>query len=222
MCGRIAYFHSWRDVYRFLRLELLDDPELWQRRYNVAPSQEIVTAIDVGDDVRVGSMRWGVQPDWAKRLIINAQSEKYLAPERHWWSTFRRCIVFASGFYEWRRSKDEKQPMYIQLSGGKLMPFAGLYTVEKADDGTRSGRAVVLTTNANELMKPIHHRMPAILLPEHVAEWINPETDRSLLSAALEPYPADEMETWPVSSRVNSVANDDPDLIKPIDTHEHG
>ena len=100
------------------------------------------------------------------------------------------------------------------------MPFAGLYRVEKANGEKPPGKAVVVTTNANELMKPIHHRMPAILLPEHIAEWIDPDTDRTYLSAALEPYPAIDMEAWPVSSRVNSVANDDTELIERMDEPE--
>ena len=106
--------------------------------------------------------------------------------------------------------------MYIRVTDGEPFLFAGLYQMEKDASGMPPGRSVIVTTQPNDVVKPIHNRMPAILLPEHVATWLDPATDREDLRSVPEPYPADRMETWQVSRKVNSVANTDSELMTPV------
>jgi putative SOS response-associated peptidase YedK len=216
MCGRFASEMTWEQLYVVLGGTIHGDASHLTARFNIAPTQTIPAIIRVNDDFRLGPMHWGVKPDWADSNIINAQGEKYLKPGRSWWASFRRCAIPATGFYEWRRSDNSKEPMYIRVTDGEPFLFAGLYQMEKDASGMPPGRSVIVTTQPNDVVKPIHNRMPAILLPEHVATWLDPATDREDLRSVLEPYPADRMETWQVSRKVNSVANTDSELMTPV------
>lgn len=214
MCGRFTSMMTWEELYYVLGGEIEGDRSLLSERFNIAPTQSIAAVIDVGGAYRLGPMHWGVHPEWASRPIINAQAEKYLHTDSSWWSSFRRCAIPGSGFYEWKRSERTSQPMYIRIANGEPFLFAGLYRIESSDSDIPKGKAVIITTAPNELVETIHNRMPAILRPEHVRAWLSPDTPKDELASMLEPYPSVQMELWPVSSAVNSAAAEGEVLIE--------
>jgi putative SOS response-associated peptidase YedK len=171
-------------------------------------------------------LTWGLVPFFSKEAVlgrlINARSEE-AATKPSFRAAFqrRRCLVPASGFYEWRALEGSKvrQPYYFRPRGGDPFFFAGLWEYWKPKDG--QGEALttftVLTTRPNELAARIHNRMPVIVPPERFGVWLdNSVCDRGELNKVLEPYPAERIEAYPVSTRVNSPKNDGPELTEPI------
>jgi putative SOS response-associated peptidase YedK len=164
-------------------------------------------------------------PPWAPEPVeghINAKGETaHLLPTFRSAFEKRRCLVVADGFYEWQKSGNIKTPMYIRLKSGKPFGFAGLYEVWKPKPNSmfqhELATCTIITTEPNELMTHIHHRMP-VILPEKAEEpWLNPkETDKSFLHSLLQPYPPDEMEAYEVSRLVNSPKNNTPECIAPL------
>jgi putative SOS response-associated peptidase YedK len=129
----------------------------------------------------------------------------------------RRCLIPADGFYEWQKQQGGKQPFFIHLADGKPFALAGLWERWRSPEGSWLETCTILTTEANELMRPLHDRMPVILPPEHYDRWLDPELhDAGPLQELLVPYPAEAMEAFPVSKAVNKVGNDEPDLVKPL------
>ena len=188
--------------------------------YNIAPTQQV--AVIVSDGVRqLLAMRWGLVPSWAKDLsignkMINARAET-ITEKASYRGAFkkRRCLVVADGFYEWQKLGDGKRPMYIRLKSGKPFGFAGLYEMWNSPEGENITTCTIVTTEANELMQPIHDRMPVIIPKEREDYWLDPATaDRDSLLRLLKPYSADKMEAYPVSKLVNSPQNNSPELIK--------
>jgi putative SOS response-associated peptidase YedK len=219
MCGRYA-LHSNPGVVA-LQFGLAHPPAL-DARYNIAPGTPILAIRADTSHVRSGSlMHWGLIPSWAKdptigHRLINARAET-LAEKPSFRSAFRRrrCIIPANGFYEWMATSGRKQPYYIRPSKDELFGFAGLYEHWKGPDGPVES-CTIITTDANELMRPIHDRMPVILPVEAYAHWLDPENpDPGALTAMLRPAPAERMAAFPVSYRVNSVKNDGAELIQP-------
>ena len=187
--------------------------------YNVAPTQNVLTV--VGDAPRrAGFMRWGLIPFWAKNpsigsRMINARAET-VAGKPSFRDAFkrRRCLVLADGFYEWRRTPSGKRPMRVALRSGEPFAFAGIWSVWKDAEGNRRPTCAIITTAANELLKPIHHRMPVILPRDMEGLWLDRSIeDPNRLQSVLTPYPDDAMEAYEVSTLVNSVANDGPELV---------
>ena len=213
MCGRFTQMMTWKDLCELLRAEPDGDPSVMALRYNIAPTQTIAAVTPSSGSFRVDGATWGVHPEWAKSTLINAQAEKYLAGGRSFWAKFQRCAVAASGFYEWKRVAGGKQPTYLQLRDGKPFLFEGLAARQSAG---KAGEVVVVTTRPNDLVGQVHNRMPAILQPEHIALWLDLDTRPDALRETLQPYPAERMELWPVSGRVNSPAHDDPGLVEPV------
>jgi putative SOS response-associated peptidase YedK len=167
-------------------------------------------------------MRWGLIPEWAKseRLeypTFNARAETIDAKRtfRDAWKAGRRCLVVTDGFYEWR--KGDKQPFAIARANKKLTIMAGLWEIWRspADETIRS--CTIITTTANDLLAPLHPRMPVILAEADWPVWLGetPATDAEL-KALLKPYPAQDMTLWPVDRRVGNVKNDDPSLVEPL------
>jgi putative SOS response-associated peptidase YedK len=216
MCGRFTSMMTWPELHYVLGGELTGDAALLKKRFNIAPTQAINAVIEVDGAYRLGAMYWGVQPEWASRPIINATAEKYLSSGKNWWASFRRCVIPASGFYEWKRGEGRAQPMYIRLLEGEPFVFAGLYRVEPEESGAPKGKVVIVTTAPNALVAPVHNRMPAILRAEYVRAWLDSKTPREALADALEPFPAEQMEQWPVSTAVNSVAAEGEALIEVV------
>lgn len=213
MCGRLTQMMTWEELYGLLSGKITNriEPE---KVYNVAPTMVVLIALPDQDGYLLSTMKWGIQPDWAGSPLINAQAEKVTAPGRTYWSRFRRCLIPASGFYEWKKvDVGPKQPMYVRSADGRPFMFAGLWsTTEEGEE-----RCVIVTAKPNDLMASIHHRMPAILLPEHYEQWLDPDTAHPAMRDVLAPYPADRMVAYPVSRRVNDVKNQSADLVKPID-----
>jgi putative SOS response-associated peptidase YedK len=188
--------------------------------YNVAPTQKV--AVIIVDEVKqLLPVQWGLVPSWAKdpsvgSKMINARAET-VAEKASYKNAFkkRRCLVVADGFYEWQKFGEVKRPVYIKLKSGRPFGFAGLYAIWNSPEGEKLTTCTIITTEANELMKPIHERMPVIIPREHRDEWLSPMTeDHTHLLGMLKPYPAGQMEAYPVSRLVNSPKNNSPELIK--------
>lgn len=196
--------------------------------YNVTPRAQIyVVRRRKTGETQLSTARWGLVPSWAKDpkvgdRQINARAES-VATKPAYRRAFerRRCLIPADGFYEWQRAqgKRRKQPVFIRARDGEPLALAGLWEVwreNEADDWLRS--CAIITTDANELLAPIHDRMP-VILPESAWEgWLDPDNhDRDALARLLVPAPDDALELWPVSERVNSPGNNGPELLEPVD-----
>lgn len=190
--------------------------------YNIAPGQTMPVITNSGEGNQLELMRWGLIPVWAKDMsigykMINARAET-LADKPTWKRPFKsqRCLVPASGFYEWQKSGKEKTPYYIHLKDQELFAFAGLYD-SWTDHST--GEVIhsysIITTNPNPLMRPIHDRMPAILDKSKENDWLNPDAneDVGFLEDLLTQYKASDMEAYTVSSDVNSAKHNTAELI---------
>lgn len=191
--------------------------------YNVAPSQEILIINDKGKRELV-KCRWGFLPPWVKDLsegsrMINARAET-LDEKSSFKAAFKkqRCLIIADGFYEWKKEKRKKVPYYIRLKSAKPFGFAGLYNQWTSPDGEKICSCTIITTEANDLVATIHDRMPAIVPRDKVDMWLDPGfQDSEMLRGILRPYPSEEIEMYPVSSKINSVKMDSATNIMPID-----
>jgi putative SOS response-associated peptidase YedK len=195
-------------------------------RYNIAPTQPVAAVrydIDTGER-KLDLLKWGLIPFWAKdagigNRMINARSET-VAEKPAFRAAFRerRCLVPADGFYEWQKLGTRKQPHHIHLPGGGGFGIAGLWESWESGEGDTVESCTLLTTEANETLKPIHHRMPVILDPSDYDVWLDPKlTDRDTLEHLLRAMPEDALVASPVSTLVNSPGNQGPELIAPID-----
>ncbi len=218
MCGRFTITIDLEDLREYLVdhysiTELKSEFQL--PRYNIAPTQNVITVINDGNKNRVGLLQWGLVPHFAKNekigvSMINAKSET-LIEKPSFKSSFqtKRCVILADSFYEWKREENEKKPMRIGLNDQKIFPMAGLWSTFTRLDGTKLHTTTIITTNANELMSEIHDRMPVILDDVSVKEWLNPRNqDLSQLSKLLKPYASKKMYSYEVSSLVNNARND--------------
>lgn len=191
-------------------------------RYNIAPTQEAAVVRRSGDARSLSLLRWGLVPFWAKdpgigNRMINARSET-VGEKPSFRTSFRRkrCLVAASGFYEWQRTEGRKQPWHFRMRGGGPFAMAGLWDSWDKGEGLLE-TFTILTTEPNELVARAHQRMPVVLRPADHRLWLDPSVeDTERLGELLVPYPADEMEGFPVSTLVNSPANDSPSCIEPL------
>ncbi len=222
MCGRFALLtHAEALIEKFGVEEVINRPE---PRYNIAPSQN-VTVVVQRKARQLTEMRWGLIPFWAKDVsignrMINARAET-VAEKPSFRNAFRkrRCLILADGFYEWQKVGKIKIPTHIRLKSREPFAFAGLYEYWKTKSGKMLESCTIVTTTPNDLMNPIHHRMPAILNPENEAAWLNPENeDVSQLLSMLQPYDPNQMEAFEVSDFVNSPKNQGPLCTKPVET----
>jgi len=223
MCGRFTLTEP--DVGVLLEtFSLTHPPEPLPPRYNIAPTQAVATVVNENDGSRVlRLMRWGLIPSWAKdpsigSRMINARSET-LAEKPSFRNALkrRRCLIVADGFYEWQKQPSGgKVPMFITLKDRQPFGFAGLYeTWTEPESGESLVSCTIVTGPANEFMESIHERMPIILPADAYDLWLDPqEMNTARLLEVLKPYPADQMRAYPVSTRVNTPANDDPSLIE--------
>lgn len=217
MCGRYALHCNLPEL--MARLGAGGFPPL-PPRYNIAPTQDAPIVLqDAARQTRGMSARWGLVPHWSKGpesryAMINARAET-LATRPAYRQAFgkRRCLVPASGFYEWRRTAAGKQPHYITRSDGDPLILAGLWETWSAPDASPLTSFTIITTTANATMAPIHERMPVILGPEAWTEWLAAETPPGHLLAPCAP---ELITARPVSRRVNSPAHDAPDCIAPL------
>jgi putative SOS response-associated peptidase YedK len=221
MCGRYTLASPDDTIAEVF--DLTTDPTLVPR-YNIAPTQDVaVLRTPPAHDVReIEMLRWGLIPSWAKdpaigNRMINARSET-VDQKPSFKAAFRRrrCLVVADGFYEWQRLTHGKQPHYIRLTDGEPFAFAGLWERWEGADGIVIETCTILTTAANELMAPLHDRMPVILERSHHDLWLDPEMGEArALKPLLEPYPSEKMTAHAVSKLVNNPGNDDPKCVQP-------
>lgn len=224
MCGRFSIVVTIEELMERFLLDQDADGILYTPSYNVAPGRPIPAIIAHEGKNRMGTLRWGLIPSWAKDEkigynTINAKAETLL--EKASFKTAferRRCIIPADGFYEWKALPGGgKQPMRIVLKRLPVFAMAGLYDTWTAPDGRRISSCTVITTTPNELMADIHNRMPVILRPGDESLWLDrTRYDGELLQSLLAPYEASEMEAYPVSPAVGNVRNDGPELIRRI------
>jgi putative SOS response-associated peptidase YedK len=192
-------------------------------RFNIAPTQPIL-ALPNDATSKADFFVWGLIPSWAKdpaigTRLINARAET-LAEKPSFRSAYkyRRCLIFADGFFEWQAlpGSKSKLPHLIRLKSGKPFAFAGLWEHWQSPDGSEVKSATIITTTPNQLMASIHNRMPVILSNHTYAQWIDPTPHFPVdLNSLLVPYPAEEMQAYPVSTLVNSPANDQPEVVLP-------
>ena len=227
MCGRFTQRFSWQQVHDYMNL--LGEPVELAPRYNVAPGQDVAAVRTSDNGRRLSMLRWGLLPAWAKDpnmgyRMTNARSET-VAGKPAFRSAYRsrRCLIPADGFYEWVRQGTVRQPWLVDLKDGELMVFAGLWerwrvpentplprSLQNAAPGDAIETCTVLTTQANEAMKPIHHRMPVILPEDAFAPWLAGE------DIALDPFPSEAITVRPVSRWVNNAAHEGPRCVEAV------
>lgn len=201
--------------------------EFLSPRYNIAPTQRMPVVVrNAEGQNQLVKMRWGLVPSWSKDAkaaarMINARSET-LAEKPSFREAYkkRRCLVVADGFYEWKANAEgPKTPLYIKLRNSGLFGLAGLWEGWKEPEtGEIWTTCTIITTTPNDLLKPIHDRMPVILPRQQYGTWLNPEVSNPFeLGSLLTAYPADEMTYYPVSTRVNNARYEAPDLIDPVE-----
>ena len=215
MCGRFT-LHS-RDRIKLKGFASLDLP--FEARYNIAPSQSVLTIGDFGAGLEGRLLTWGLIPSWSThgKGFINARAET-LEEKPSFSESFRlrRCLIPADGFFEWKRTGREKRPFYFQVNDEMPFAFAGIWDTW-SNRGDVITSCAIITTAPNELVAELHDRMPAMLLDDFHDAWLDPTTDCAVLARMLKPFPSFRMKKHPVSSTVNSPDNDTPDLIARVD-----
>jgi len=225
VCARYTLASPHEDVLARFEVdeEAAGEPELTRPRYNAAPTQTLPVLISRRGQRALGPMRWGLVPRWAKDArgatrAINARMETLAEkPSFRDALRLRRCVVPADGFYEWRAgARGQRLPLRFQVEGGALFGFAGLWDVWRTPSGDKLATFTIVTVPPNQLVAPIHDRMPAILERAAEAAWLDPEqTDAQAALALLHPFAADHMSATPVSTHVNDVRHDDPACLAP-------
>ena len=216
MCGRFAFYSPSEAV---ARLFGASGASQLKPRYNIAPTQYVAAIRNAGDDGRdLVELRWGLVPFWAKdpsigNRMINARAET-VAEKPSFRNAYRkrRCLVLADGFYEWHREGEVKVPYFISLASGEPFAFAGLWESWQSRESDESLQTTtIVTTEADEYLSRLHHRMPVVLEPDRADRWL--AGDMALLEEAAARPP--RFQAWPVDRRVNNARNESPDLIEP-------
>ena len=223
MCGRYRLSRRKQLVEEYFDTTGEDD---WSPRYNIAPTQPVpVIRQNPKEPVReLSLMKWGLVPHWSKDSsgaggMINARSETAATkPAFRDPLKFRRCLIPADGFYEWSRTGKTKQPYCFEVDEGELFAFAGLWDGWKDASGSWIKTCSILTTTPNPVTALVHDRMPVILDPDSYDLWLDPgTTDVAAAFDLLKPYDARLMRRYPVSTRINHVANDDEECVRPVE-----
>ena len=221
MCGRFTLTVNPADLQ-----ETFQDftfPQQFAPRFNIAPTQPIL-AIPNDDQHTADFFIWGLIPMWAKdpsigNRMINARGETLEEkPAFRGSLKYKRCLILADGFYEWKSSagKKVKTPFFIHMKDRKPFAFAGLWDSWNSPDGSQIKSCTIITTQPNELTSIIHDRMPVILHPRDYAKWLDPSPQTpEQLKPLIKPFPAELMNAYPVSTLVNTPANDTPELVVP-------
>lgn len=217
MCGRFSLKSTMRaieDEFSIDKSDIVIEP-----RYNIAPTQNVAVIFNDGQN-NLTFFKWGLIPSWAKdpaigNRMINACAETI--SEKPSFKTAlkkRRCLILSDGFYEWEKTGEDKIPTYIFLNNHKPFAFAGLWDNWKSPEGKIIYTCTIITTTPNELIAPIHNRMPVILQKQFIDFWLDSSYQKETeLINILKPYPHDEMAAHEVSKLVNSPKNDNPDCI---------
>lgn len=228
MCGRFTLTHDVEQVQERFDVKIIS-ADAFHPTYNAAPTQRLPVITNQQSDT-LQLFRWGLIPHWAKddtigNKMINARAETLTEkPSFKKLISQKRCLVISDGFYEWKvldksAARKGKQPYHIGLRSGDLFAFAGLW--ENWVDHT-TGELInsfsIITTDANELVKDVHDRMPVILSPSDEAHWLHDGLPESDYQALLKPYPAEEMDKYPVAELVNSPRNNAPELLQRLNS----
>lgn len=221
MCGRAKLPDDVSEIKLDLKIDF-DEIGDYRPRWNAAPMSKLPVVVSSHGRRTLTLMRWGLIPSWAKdhkigHSAFNARAEgvENRPAFRSAWRTKRRCLVVADAYYEWRAA--DRQPFAVSLSNRGPMTMAGLWDQWLAPDGATVKSFAIITTQANELLEPLHARMPVVLAPGFWPAWLGETAANDAeLKAMLRPYPGGAMTFWPVDRRVGNVKNDDPDLFAPI------
>ena len=218
MCGRFAMKESQEKVMSDFQIQ--HSKVLLEPRYNISPSQNIPVIVQQDGIRRLETRQWGLIPFWSKtsKPMINARSET-ASEKPAFRQAFkkRRCLIPASGFFEWAKEDGEKQPYFIFLKDKSSMAFAGLWEEWSAPDGKIVKTCAILTVESNSFLKFIHHRMPVILKPANGMNWLDLDRTESSLKNLLIPIDSKYMEAWKVTKQVNIPSFDKPDCIERLD-----
>ena len=225
MCGRFVQYSPLQTIQQMLDVGTVSFEVI--QNYNVAPTQKIITVIKHNNENKLEKLHWGLVPFWAKDIsigsrMINARAET-VSQKPSFRNAFRkrRCLIPADGFYEWKGEKGNKQPYYVSIPSGEPFSFAGLcetWTDKETGEESVYKSCTIITTAASESIREIHHRMPAILDPEFHEKWLNTDIqDPKELQVIINDGIIHDMKYYPVSKLVNSVKNNDPNCIKPVD-----
>ena len=220
MCGRYTLTSNLDELQASFKFEARDLE--YRPRFNIAPTQQ--SLVVTNDGSRTGEyMRWGLLPFWAKDAkagarMINAVGETASAkPAFRAAFRKRRCLILANGFFEWRKEGKARIPNYFFSTDHAPLSFAGLWETWKSPDGEHIKSFTILTTKANQLIQPIHDRMPVILSGETQALWLDPLTeDTEILGKLLTPAPDEDLDVYQVSNLVNSPKNNGPECIQQV------
>lgn len=222
MCGRFTLVAPGEAVAELFQLAEVPDIA---PRYNIAPTQP-VAAVRLSPSTgerELTYFHWGLIPRWAKdpsigSRMINARSETAAEkPSFRAAMKYRRCLVAADGFYEWQKMNGRKQPVRIQMKDGNPFAMAGLWEQWISSDGSELESCTILTTDPNDLLKPVHNRMPVLVDPADFDTWLDArEHPVEEAQGLLRPFPEESMKYYQVSTHVNSPKNDDPLCIKPL------
>jgi putative SOS response-associated peptidase YedK len=217
MCGRYALRTPPKSLGKAFGVEEVPD---YEARFNIAPTQTIAGVRQTPDGREMKFLKWGLVPSWAKDAsmgarLINARSET-VTEKPSFREAFkrRRCLIPADGFYEWVRAGGKKQPYFFRLRDEQPFGFAGLWGRWESGDGAIIESCTILTTEANDVLKPVHDRMPVIIHPEDYELWLDDDERRTdLRRDLLQPFPAEEMLGHLVSTLVNSARSQGAALI---------
>jgi len=223
MCGRYSLFEHLNKLGDYFRANMPE--ESIKPRYNAAPSQYLPIVSEMDNTRSISHARWGFIPSNAKKKPdfqpINARAETvdFKWPFKTAFARHQRCLIPASGFYEWKRKKDKNLPWHIQPEDEPFFAFAGLYDHwESGDSGLCT--FTIITTSANPKMQKLHDRMPVVLLPDEFEIWLSHSpADPSSLKELCRPLPNDLINLYPVSTKVNNFKNEGPELVKDIGRH---
>ncbi len=226
MCGRFSRNRDIQQILKRFRMEVLEerfnDSPAHQASYNIAPSQLAPVIVNEGAK-RLRLMKWGLVPSWAKnpaigQQMINARAETLTVKPSFKDILFaRRCIVPATGFYEWLRDGQKKMPIYFRARDGEPFGFAGLWDRWRPANGQGPDveSFTIITTTANETVSPVHNRMPVILAPEDEERWLDPNLKSMEILSMLKPSPPDLLEGYRVTRAVNSPSFNCPECVLP-------
>jgi putative SOS response-associated peptidase YedK len=221
MCGRYEVHTPVEEIARIFEAQLTEEAAALPARYNVAPTLR-VPAVRLGRHGRaLEAMTWGLVPGWAKDLSgprpVNARAETvFEKPMFRNAIRRRRCLLPADGFYEWQQRPGAKQPYHVGMADGHVFALGGIWEYWAREGQPPLVSCAVIVTQANPLMAPIHDRMPVIVAPQDYAAWLSTDADDAAIARMLTPFPPERMRAFAVSTLVNNVKNDAPDLIQEI------